>query len=190
MDCSLSDSSVHGILQARILEWVAISFSRGSSWPRDWTWVSCIAHRFFTIWATRETPPGSSVHGDSPGKNTGVGCHALLNSITVKKKIIIISLSNSLVHSFLSLIFFLISNHSKEMTLCNSSQKGVKDKVPFLNTTKRGSESKNHINSHWPIFTLLLNEKVHTTEKHKYTSQLEKEHDTCFLQVLHQRKSN
>ena len=42
MDCSPPDSSVHGILQARILEWVAISFW-GSSWPRDWTWVSCIA---------------------------------------------------------------------------------------------------------------------------------------------------
>ena len=40
-----------GILQARILEWLAISFSRGSSQPRDWTWVS-IADRFFTIWAT------------------------------------------------------------------------------------------------------------------------------------------
>ena len=43
MDCSLPDSSVHGILQARILEWIAISFSRGFSWPRNWTWVSCIA---------------------------------------------------------------------------------------------------------------------------------------------------
>ena len=39
-----------GILQARILEWVAISFSRGSSQPRDWTWVSSIAGRFFTMW--------------------------------------------------------------------------------------------------------------------------------------------
>ena len=47
-------SSVHGILQARILEWVAIPFSRGSSQPRDQTWVSCIAGRFFTIWAIRE----------------------------------------------------------------------------------------------------------------------------------------
>ena len=55
MDCSLPDSSVHGIFQTRILEWVAISFSRGSSQPRDWTWVSCIAGRLFTIWATRET---------------------------------------------------------------------------------------------------------------------------------------
>ena len=40
--------------QARILEWVAFPFSRGSSQPRDWTWVSCIADRFFTSWATRE----------------------------------------------------------------------------------------------------------------------------------------
>ena len=43
IDCSLPDSSVVGILQARILEWVAISFSRGSSWLRNWTQVSCIA---------------------------------------------------------------------------------------------------------------------------------------------------
>ena len=44
MDCSRSDSSVHGILQARILEWGATSFSRGSSWPRDRTHVSCLLH--------------------------------------------------------------------------------------------------------------------------------------------------
>ena len=43
LDCSLPDSSVHRILQARILEWVAIPFSRGYSWPRDQNWVSCIA---------------------------------------------------------------------------------------------------------------------------------------------------
>ena len=54
MDCSLPGSSVRGISQARILEWVAISFSRGSSPPSDRTWVSCVAGRFFTIWATRE----------------------------------------------------------------------------------------------------------------------------------------
>ena len=52
IDCRLPGSSVHGILQARRLEWVAIPFSRGSSWPRGWTPVSCIAGRFFTIWAT------------------------------------------------------------------------------------------------------------------------------------------
>ena len=49
MDCSLSGSSLHGILQARILEWVAISFSRGSIQPRDQTQVSYIAGRCFTL---------------------------------------------------------------------------------------------------------------------------------------------
>ena len=87
MDCSLPGSSLHGILQARVLEWVAISFSRGSSWSRDRTWVSCIPGRRFNLWATREARmcvcmcvnwlqscptlhdpmgyslPGSSVHG-------------------------------------------------------------------------------------------------------------------------------
>ena len=53
MDCSLPGSSVHGILQARVLNWVAIPFSRRSSQPRDWTWVSPIAGRFFTVWATK-----------------------------------------------------------------------------------------------------------------------------------------
>ena len=47
--CSLPGSSVHGIFQARVLEWVAISFSRGSCWPRVWTRVSCITCRCFTV---------------------------------------------------------------------------------------------------------------------------------------------
>ena len=54
MECSLPGSSVHGIFQARILEWVAFSFSRGSSWPRNRTQISCPAVRFFTNWAMRE----------------------------------------------------------------------------------------------------------------------------------------
>ena len=54
MDCSPPGSSVRGIFQARVLEWVASSCSRGSSWPRDWTWVSCTVDRCFTIWTTRE----------------------------------------------------------------------------------------------------------------------------------------
>ena len=54
MDCSPPGSSAHGILQARKLQWVAISFSKGSSWSRDQTQVSCITGRFFTNWATRE----------------------------------------------------------------------------------------------------------------------------------------
>ena len=80
VSCSLPGSSVRGISQARILEWIAVSFSRGSSWPRDRTQVSCTAGRFFTIWATAASaksrqscptlcdpmnvsPPGSPVPG-------------------------------------------------------------------------------------------------------------------------------
>ena len=64
MDCRPPGSSVHGILQATILRWVASPFSRGSSWPRDRTWVSCIADRFFTVWATREA---HVTHGNHRG---------------------------------------------------------------------------------------------------------------------------
>ena len=63
------DYTVYGILLARILEWVAIPFSRRSSQPMDWTQVSLIAGRFFTSWATRET------------QNTGVGSLFLLQQI-------------------------------------------------------------------------------------------------------------
>ena len=58
MDGGPLGSSVHGIFQARILEWVAIPFSTGSSWPRDQTQVSHFAGRFFTVWSTREAQNG------------------------------------------------------------------------------------------------------------------------------------
>ena len=54
MDCDPQVSSIHEILQARILEWVAIPFFRESSWTRNQTWVPCIAGGFFAIWAIRE----------------------------------------------------------------------------------------------------------------------------------------
>ena len=50
MECSPPGSCIHGISQAKILEWAAIPFSNGSSWPRDQTWVSCVAGRFITVW--------------------------------------------------------------------------------------------------------------------------------------------
>ena len=56
MGCSLPGFSIHGIFQARVLEWVAISFPRGSSWHRDWYPVSRTAGRCFILWATREAP--------------------------------------------------------------------------------------------------------------------------------------
>ena len=60
MDCSLPGSSFHGISQARILEWVAIFFSRGYSWPRNWTYISCIEGRFFTAEPTGKPSLGST----------------------------------------------------------------------------------------------------------------------------------
>ena len=123
MDCSVPGSSVHGICQARILEWVAISFSRGCSQSRDRTQVSRIVGRCFTVWATRDHMVDLSIFwgvsklfslmvptyipinserakslwscptlsdrvncrllcpSDSPGKNTRVGCHTLLQGI-------------------------------------------------------------------------------------------------------------
>ena len=72
MDCSPPGSSVHGISQTRILEWVAIPFSRGSSQPRDWTWISCMAGRFFTVSAIREAPNMSVLA--LAGNQTQVSC--------------------------------------------------------------------------------------------------------------------
>ena len=54
MDCSPPGASVHGISQVRILWWVAISFSKGSSWPGDWIHVSCISKQILYLWATEE----------------------------------------------------------------------------------------------------------------------------------------
>ena len=93
MDCGPPGSSVHGIFQAWILEQVAISFSRGSSQPRDRTQVSCIAGRHFTVWATREVPregkrrtkggPKKSVRDlrDAKVKVKGVSCSAVSDSL-------------------------------------------------------------------------------------------------------------
>ena len=67
-------ASVHGILQARILEWVAISFSRGSSRLRDRTQVSCIAGRCFNLWATREDLYKYSYINRQSNQNTRIWC--------------------------------------------------------------------------------------------------------------------
>ena len=71
MDCSLSGFSVHGIFQARVLEWIAISFSRGSSRPRNRTQVSRIAGRLFTVWAT--------LYGDQPRQHIKKQSHYFIN---------------------------------------------------------------------------------------------------------------
>ena len=62
MDCSLPHSSVHGIFQARVLEWAAISFSRGSSRPRDRTWISRVVDRRFYRLSHQGSPPSLGIH--------------------------------------------------------------------------------------------------------------------------------
>ena len=77
------------ILQARILEWVAVPFSRGSSPPRDWTWVSCIAGRFFTIWAMPLIDLGSMLEFSSYGgeeerlQKEGLNCSIAMKKLSV-----------------------------------------------------------------------------------------------------------
>ena len=80
MDCSLPSSSVHGVLQARILEWVATSFSRGFSQPKYWTQVSCIAGRFFTVWVTREVTSGSPPLPDHKSLHIIICCCSVIQS--------------------------------------------------------------------------------------------------------------
>ena len=70
MNCSLPGSSVHGIPQARILQWVAFPFSRGSSPPRDGTQVSLIVGGFFTSWATREARTDMHIHEEAWAENS------------------------------------------------------------------------------------------------------------------------
>ena len=77
-------SSVHGILQGRTLERVVISFSRESSQPRDWTWVSSIAGRRFTIWATREASKILNTQVKIPCATTKTRC-SQINKYSFKK---------------------------------------------------------------------------------------------------------
>ena len=72
-------SCVHGIFQAKILEWIAIFFARGSSQPRNWTWVSCIAGRFFTNWAMREA------HNPEGDQNGRLKCGIQLPATNISK---------------------------------------------------------------------------------------------------------
>ena len=95
MDCSLPDSSVHGISQGRIVESVAISFSRGSSRPRDWTGVFCIADRFFPVWPL--------------GKKSEVEGYSWKAFILIKEE-----RQNQTFLSFLSCICYLLRQQEKQ----------------------------------------------------------------------------
>ena len=109
-DCSLPASSVHGIFQARTLEWIAISFSRGSSPPRDWTQVFHIAGRLFTIWTTRKKQKWREVTNPSLFlKSPGIGrlTHSrfvwLLKFFPTASLLLFVALLQEQLQSFLAL---------------------------------------------------------------------------------------
>ena len=88
-DCSPPNSLVQGIIEARILEWVAIISSGGSSWPREWTLISCVScidGGFFTVWAI-----GKPIHTHSVWIFMGFGCSCLscfvISELKIKKQI-------------------------------------------------------------------------------------------------------
>ena len=76
-------SSVHGIFQERTLEWVAVSFSRESSWPRDQTWVSHIAGKLLTFWATRKVV--KPILSKNNGNKTWASCSIFPQSLILSK---------------------------------------------------------------------------------------------------------
>ena len=130
MDCSPPGSSVPRIFQARILEWVAISFSRGSSWPTDWNQISHIASRLFTNWATREDPGGCWY---LPEKDTP--CPKIKKkplwewrrgTITIKSNPILFKLENNNTKEVLPLLKVL--KVWKFWTTCHTSQSGYPTK--------------------------------------------------------------
>ena len=103
MDCSPPGSSIHGVLQARILEWIAISSSRGSSWPRNWTWVSCLADESFPL-----------SHLGSPGF-----CYPGLFSLPQSPWV------HSLLKAFAHSVPSLGCSSSRSLQHCHDSQKGT-----------------------------------------------------------------
>ena len=126
MDCSLPGSSIHGIFQARILEWIAISFSRRSSQPRDWTQVSHIVGRRFTIWATREVQEEFQEDFVARGSGRNI-CHQCLWTLDLKKqycipladelkhnKDVLSSEDGLLTHPILQYSLNLLCNHCRE----------------------------------------------------------------------------
>ena len=109
--CSPPGSSVHGILQARILEKLAIPFSRGSSWSRDWTWVFYIAGGFFTIWSTRET------HANTASKQIPtLPSNHIASSSPSYKSSLTYSCAISITHIWANLMWDLSPND--ELSLC------------------------------------------------------------------------
>ena len=134
MDCNVPGSSVHGIFQARTLEWVAISFSRRSSQPRDWTWVSHILDRHFTIWwsSLRVTYTCCLYFSSVIHQPTCIAClHLQLNHFSYTS--LIICLCENTVNMFTwCFIWFLKTFHMWRLSTFKKSQPLLSPSSPAL----------------------------------------------------------
>ena len=138
IDHSLPGSSAHVILQVRILEWIAIPFSRGSSWLRDWTGVSWIAGRFFTVWATR----GAQALYKLAPISRSIFFHFPLQSIWPNHTILSIVTKNILVLYLFACLFMLFFMNTISFCACRK-------KLLFVGTNLKYS-------IHIAVFFLLL----------------------------------
>ena len=142
MDCSRPGSSFHGILQARILEWVAVTSSRGPSQPRDRTHVSCTGGRFFTDWATREYKAEKLLFKENDHINCTKEERAIpLQKTTQKLCVLVIS---ELCFLFFAFFFYLTS--------CSPTKFMWKPSNMNMNMNMAGQGTINHCYQHCLLF--------------------------------------
>ena len=134
MDCSLLGSSVHGIFQARVLDWVAISFSRGPSWPRDRTPVSRTVGRRFTVWATRERLMTS-------------GCPQFKNCLAILISLQFSRINEKTTHIYSIINFIITHSYGSQMiwNICFQQQKEKKTKPNQRQYRKKKKRKKEAI---------------------------------------------
>ena len=170
MDCSLPGSSIHGIFQARILEWIAISFSRGSSQPRDRAWVSHIAGRCFIVRATREANNNKKKRIINPEcvRYCGTTVASLLTlSLPETLRVFIlgiwtffsflwnVSVHQSIHHTMLFCNFDLCCSSKPSITLSKSR---IENDLGFLLFT---AVLVKKIHFHWPSYNSSVRNKAH-----------------------------
>ena len=141
MDCSLPGSSIHGIFQARVLEWVAISFSRGSSWPRDWIQVSCIVGRHFI--AISQIPISTSNMNSMPLEVLSQHCSKWVGTVIhiTAQKLDDLSPSQIVTYSrldtkFVFLVLYIGPNGQAGLVRCGSWSHRELDTTEWLNWTE------------------------------------------------------
>ena len=126
MECRPPGSSIHGIPQARMLQWVAISFSMGSTWPRDWTWVSCIAGGFFTACLSHHLEFNSS---------SVVWVYTLNQNATLSLKMVMVVVVGTVMIMMKMLCPWLHVEHFPYITTLNLIFQQVPSVSPHLSTS-------------------------------------------------------